>query len=106
MMAYSIDAAPDYRAMEPMVRARFERIRQRPVILTVRDLKKTYEGEDGTRAVFENVSLDIHRREFVTVIGPSGPTKHQTSGSRGVAWIRQACAARSPGTEGEPCRSR
>ena len=72
MMMYSSGTAPDYRAMEPAVRARFDRIRQRPVILTVRDLKKTYATEQGTQVVFHGVSIDIHRREFVTVIGPSG----------------------------------
>ncbi len=62
----------DYRQQAPEVAARFERIKQRPVILSVKDLKKTF-GQNGfTRTVFDGVSLDIHRREFITVIGPSG----------------------------------
>ena len=62
----------DYRVQAPEVRGRFERIRQRPVILRVNDLQKCYAAEDGMRTVFDRVSLDIHRREFITVIGPSG----------------------------------
>src|SRR4051812_35833987 len=61
---------PDYRAQAPEVAARFERIRQRPVILSVRDLKKEF-GAEG-HVVFDNISLDIHRREFICAIGPSG----------------------------------
>jgi NitT/TauT family transport system ATP-binding protein len=63
---------PDYRALSPEVAARFERIRQRPVILKVRDLEKSYGEDEERHTVFDRVSLDIHRREFITVIGPSG----------------------------------
>ena len=63
---------PDYRDQSPKVRERFERIRQRPVILDVRDLKKSYGTETGTHVVFDHVSLQIHRREFVCVVGASG----------------------------------
>lgn len=62
----------DYRQQAPEVSARFDRIKQRPVILSVKDLKKTFGSNGSTRTVFDGVSLDIHRREFVTVIGPSG----------------------------------
>ncbi len=61
---------PDYRAQAPEVAARFERIRQRPVILSVQGLKKEF-GSEG-RIVFEDISLNIHRREFICAIGPSG----------------------------------
>jgi NitT/TauT family transport system ATP-binding protein len=63
---------PDYRVLSPEVAARFERIRQRPVILKVRDLEKSYGEGEERHTVFDHVSLDIHRREFITVIGPSG----------------------------------
>ena len=72
MMTFATAPMPDYRAQSPEVRARFERIRQRPVILTVRDLKKTFGDETGSRVVFDHVAIDVHRREFITVIGPSG----------------------------------
>src|SRR6267142_2600725 len=63
---------PDYREQSPAVAARFRRIRERPVILTIRDLKKSFGSNGGTRVVFDRVSLDIHRREFICAVGPSG----------------------------------
>ncbi len=63
---------PDYRSLSPDVAARFERIRQRPVILSVKGLQKKFGTNGSARTVFEGVSLDIHRREFICVIGPSG----------------------------------
>ena len=65
-------ALPDYHQQDPAVAARFEKIRQRPIVLSVRDLAKSF-GEPGhEHVVFDDVSFDIHRREFVSVIGPSG----------------------------------
>ena len=63
---------PDYRTLSPEVAERFERIAQRPVILEVRNLEKSFGADDEKHTVFDHVSLDIHRREFITVIGPSG----------------------------------
>jgi NitT/TauT family transport system ATP-binding protein len=63
---------PDYRELRPDVSARFDRIQQRPVILSVRDLRKDFDRDGETHTVFDDVSLDIHRREFICVIGPSG----------------------------------
>ncbi|MDX1953140.1 MAG: ABC transporter ATP-binding protein [Verrucomicrobiota bacterium] len=61
-------------AIQPagVVAHRFAAIRQRPVILTVRDLEKNYHAGDQHRTVFSGVNLQVHRREFITVIGPSG----------------------------------
>src|SRR5258708_2963473 len=63
---------PDYRTQSPPPAARFEKIRRRPVVLTVRDLKKSFGAPGHEHVVFDHVSLDIHRREFITFIGPSG----------------------------------
>jgi NitT/TauT family transport system ATP-binding protein len=63
---------PDYREQASEVAARFARIRERPVVLSVKDLRKDFGSNGSTNTVFEKVSLDIHRREFVTIIGPSG----------------------------------
>jgi NitT/TauT family transport system ATP-binding protein len=66
-------AIPDYHVQSPEVAARFERIRDRPVILSVHDLRKQFVADGGgLSTVFDHVSLDIHRREFICVIGPSG----------------------------------
>jgi NitT/TauT family transport system ATP-binding protein len=63
---------PSYREQSPEVTARFETIRQRPVILRVSELKKAFGTNGKTHVVFDKVSLDIHRREFVCVVGASG----------------------------------
>jgi len=65
-------AFPQYRVLAPAVAERFERIRSRPVILSVRDLQKTFVRDGRAQTVFDHLSLDIHRREFICVIGPSG----------------------------------
>ena len=52
--------------------ARFQRIRERPVTLRIEQLKKCFGANGTTHVVFDNVSLDIHRREFVCVVGASG----------------------------------
>jgi NitT/TauT family transport system ATP-binding protein len=63
---------PDYRKQDPAVAARFAKIQQRPVVLTVRNLRKDFGPEGHQHTVFDDVSFDIHRREFITIIGPSG----------------------------------
>ena len=63
---------PSYREQSPEVAARFEHIRQRPVILHVEELKKSFGTNGKTHVVFDKVSLDIYRREFVCVVGASG----------------------------------
>ena len=63
---------PDYRELAPAVAARFQRIRERPVILSIRDLKKAFGTNGSTHVVFDHVSLNIHRREFICAVGPSG----------------------------------
>ena len=63
---------PDYHEQSPEVAARFRRIRERPVVLSVRDLRKSFGANGDSHVAFQEVSLDIHRREFLTIIGPSG----------------------------------
>jgi NitT/TauT family transport system ATP-binding protein len=48
---------------------RMVRLKSRPLILELNGLSKQF-GPDLT--VLNNVSLEVHRREFLTVIGPSG----------------------------------
>src|SRR6516162_1027382 len=71
-MSLSEFKIPDYREQSPAVAARFERIRQRPVILSVRNLRKAFGSNGDAHVVFDNVSLEIHRREFICVVGASG----------------------------------
>jgi NitT/TauT family transport system ATP-binding protein len=62
-----------YLEQAPEVTARFARIKQRPVILDVKGLSKTFTspGRPPTLAL-DNVSVQVHKRELMCVIGPSG----------------------------------
>ncbi len=62
----------DYTLQSPETAARFARIRQREVILSVQNLKKSFLTNGTERVVFDHLSFDVHRREFITIIGPSG----------------------------------
>jgi ABC-type multidrug transport system fused ATPase/permease subunit len=66
-------AASGHLEQAPEVRARFDRLKQRPVILEVRDLSKTFtaHGRPPTHAL-QRVSFQLHKRELTCVIGPSG----------------------------------
>jgi len=63
---------PDYQRQTPEVAARFSRLLQREVALSVRNLTKTFETPRGTVTALQDVSFDVHKREFLSVIGPSG----------------------------------
>lgn len=67
-----IEAPADYRQQSPEVAARFAKIKERPVTLEVRGLTKSFPAGGRLHTVFADLDLDIHRREFITVIGPSG----------------------------------
>jgi NitT/TauT family transport system ATP-binding protein len=68
-----MSAMRSYLEQAPEVAARFARIKQRPVILDVKGLSKTFTaaGRPPTLAL-DNVSVQVHRRELMCVIGPSG----------------------------------
>src|SRR5215470_2843934 len=89
-MSLSEFKLPDYREQSPAVAGRFERIRQRPVILSVRNLKKAFGSNGDAHVVFENISLEIHRREFICVVGASGCGKSTLA--RIVAGLDEATA--------------
>ena len=65
-------ALPDYRDQSPEVRARFERLVQRPVILEVKGLDKEFDTPQGQVTALRDIHFKTHRRELVCVIGPSG----------------------------------
>ncbi|MDR3402728.1 MAG: ABC transporter ATP-binding protein [Chthoniobacter sp.] len=71
-MSLATLALPDYHEQSPEVAARFRRIRERPVVLTVNNLRKSFGPPGHEHVVFDHLSFDIHRREFITIIGPSG----------------------------------
>ena len=63
---------PSYREQSPQVAARFQRLRERPVILEVRDVVKIFDSAQGQMLALDRVSFKTHRREFLCVIGASG----------------------------------
>ncbi len=63
---------PSYLDQSDAVRARFERIKQREVILEVRKLGKRFRTSHGEVEALRDIDFSIHRREFLCVIGPSG----------------------------------
>jgi NitT/TauT family transport system ATP-binding protein len=63
---------PSYLAQADAVKARFDKLKAREVILEVKGLDKVYKTAKGETTALKNVSFKTHRREFVCVIGPSG----------------------------------
>lgn len=54
------------------VRRRLDLIKSRDVALSVQGLSKHFKTPQGVVTALDEVSFDVHRREFMTVIGPSG----------------------------------
>jgi len=63
---------PRYMQQSAAVRERFAKIKQREVILEVKQLGKIYQSAQGEVTALRGVNFTIHRRELVCVIGPSG----------------------------------
>jgi NitT/TauT family transport system ATP-binding protein len=62
----------EYLRQDEDVAARFARLKERPVALSVRGLTKHFESPKGTVTALSDVSFDVHKRELMCVIGPSG----------------------------------
>lgn len=58
--------------MDARTADRFAAIYRRPVVLTIEHLYKSFGAAASERRVLDNISLSIHRREFICVVGPSG----------------------------------
>lgn len=71
MMSVSLKL-PSYLDQSPAVSDRFEKLHRRPVKLKVEDLSKKFDTTKGEILALNKINLQIHRREFITVIGPSG----------------------------------
>lgn len=61
-----------YLEQSEAVKQRFDKLKQREVILEVKGLNKIYKTNKGETTALKNISFKTHRREFVCVIGPSG----------------------------------
>ncbi len=63
---------PSYLDQSETVRDRFARLKQRDVVLEVKDLGKVYKSTKGDVTALKGINFKTHRREFVCVLGPSG----------------------------------
>ena len=63
---------PEYLSQSDAVRARFDALKQRDIILQVKSLGKVFHSGTQDVVALKDVNLTVHRREFVCVIGPSG----------------------------------
>jgi NitT/TauT family transport system ATP-binding protein len=63
---------PDYRDQSPEVAARFARLHQRPVILDARAVTKVFGEGPGANTTLDRISIQVRRREFISIVGASG----------------------------------
>ena len=63
---------PDYRDHSPEVAARFERLKGREKVLEVKNAGRVFSTPKGSIEALKGINFDVHRREFMTVIGQSG----------------------------------
>ncbi|WP_278932265.1 ABC transporter ATP-binding protein [Moraxella osloensis] len=59
--------------------AYFKELYKRPVILETKNLVQSFADGRNTRVVLNNLNLNIHEREFISIIGPSGCGKSTLS---------------------------
>ena len=63
---------PSYLDQPESVQASLEKLKQRDIVLDVKDLSRVFPSADGDVTALNKVSFKTYQREFVTVIGPSG----------------------------------
>ena len=63
---------PSYLEQSESVKDRFDRLKQRPVVLEVKGLSREFDTPHGPVTALNDINFKTHRREFVCVIGPSG----------------------------------
>ena len=63
---------PSYLDQSPAVRARFERLKARDVLLEVRHLDKIFRTHERETTALSDINFVTHRREFLSIVGPSG----------------------------------
>jgi len=56
------DFLPDYHVQSPEVKARFEKLYQRKIILEIRDLVKHFETPQGKVLALNKINFDIYRQ--------------------------------------------
>ena len=63
---------PSYLEQSAEVRARFDRLKAREVILDVQHLNKFFGSGGRSTTALKDINFRTHRREFLCVVGPSG----------------------------------
>jgi NitT/TauT family transport system ATP-binding protein len=63
---------PSYLEQSAEVRARFDRLKAREIILDVRHLNKFFGAGDRQTVALKDINFQTHRREFLCIVGPSG----------------------------------
>jgi NitT/TauT family transport system ATP-binding protein len=63
---------PSHLEQAPAVRARFDSLKAREVILTVSKLHKNFDADGNSMVALKDINFSTHRREFLCVVGPSG----------------------------------
>jgi NitT/TauT family transport system ATP-binding protein len=67
-----VAALPSYLEQSAEVRARFDRLKAREVILDVRHLNKLFSSGERMTTALSDINFQTHRREFLCIVGPSG----------------------------------
>jgi NitT/TauT family transport system ATP-binding protein len=65
-------SAPALPSPDEATRARLERMRGREIVMEARGLGKTYQSRQGPVEALRGLSFQVHRREFLSVVGASG----------------------------------
>src|ERR1700753_3873702 len=70
----SLPHPPDraYLVQSPEVKARFQEIHQREKVVQVKRLSKSFSNAQGEIEALRDISFDVHRREFVCIVGAFG----------------------------------
>src|SRR5690348_5582580 len=63
---------PSHLEQSPAVKARFDRLKSRQLLLTVDNLGKEFKSANGTTVALKNINFQTYRREFLCIVGPSG----------------------------------
>ena len=63
---------PSHLEQSGEVRARFDKLKQREIILTVSHLNKVFASGGKRTLALSDINFTTHRREFLCVVGPSG----------------------------------
>jgi NitT/TauT family transport system ATP-binding protein len=71
-MDQCVSSLPSYLEQSTAVRARFDRLKAREVILDVQHLRKLFFSGERSTLALNDINFQTHRREFLCVVGPSG----------------------------------